>query len=165
MRYDGKFDIRIGDVFTDSSNPGAYAVVISPDRAAYLMFNNGVWRTAGDISIFPDRFNVSTLVDAGRRVVYMGVRKYRDGSLTGRYHYLVETADGKFIYGAGCRTFRSLEAALKHWEPSVKGTFRAEKRRMVMAAYKQAYKNGWITAKEAGVPVAPSFRKKKKAKR
>ncbi len=149
---------QIGDVFTEDD--GQEHIIISPNYVACIVYNHrGQAKAASGYELGhserPGNGNYN-LTDVNRRTIDMG---YRGG--TSRRHYLAETKRGKFIYGAGCRSFNSLAEALEHWRERLPGANRKEKRSLVKAAYKQAAKFGWVKPTEAGVKV----KARKKVKR
>ena len=149
---------QIGDVFAEDD--GQEHIIVSPNFVAYIRYNHRGQATA---SAGYERDPVGTpgngaynLTDVNRRSIDMGYR-----GETSRRHYLVETRNGKFIYGAGCRSFNSLAEALEHWRERLPGANRKEKRRLVQAAYTLAAKLGWIKPTAASVKV----KARKKVKR
>lgn len=149
---------QVGDVFTEDD--GQEHIIISPNYVACIVYNHrGHARAASGYELGPtERPGNGTynLTDVNRRTIDMG---YRGG--TSRRHYLVETKRGKFIYGAGCRSFNSLAEAMEHWREKMPGAERQKKRWLVKAAYRQAAKLGWIKPTAADVKV----KAKKKVKR
>ena len=151
---------QIGDVFTEDDDQEH--IIVSPNFVACIRYNHRGQATASagyerDPGAGTPGNGAYNLTDVNRRTIDMGYRR----ETTSRRHYLVETKRGKFIYGAGCRSFNSLAEALEHWRERMPGADRKEKRRLVQAAYKQAAKLGWIKPTEAGVKV----KARKKVKR